>query len=130
LRYGRQYQRQISNFNSPFALPPAGELIAWSRILDDEEALCIVNGHGRGSRGGDVLIDANLNSPQAPGNPWGGKPPYLVVVANSAQTAAGAQYAGSHPIGSELAVEWRGDIAYVPIRNIDPSEVVVLINRL
>ena len=36
LRYGRQYQRPISNFGLPFALPPAGELIAWSRILDDE----------------------------------------------------------------------------------------------
>ncbi len=129
LRYGRQYQRRISNFNSPFALPPAGELIAWSRILDDEEALCVVNGHGREVRGGDVLIDASLNSPQAPGNPWRGKPPYLVVVANSAQTAAGAQYSGLHPIGSELAVEWRGDIAYVPIRDIGPSEVVVLISR-
>ena len=28
-----------------------GELIAWSRILDDEEALCIVNGHGAEYRG-------------------------------------------------------------------------------
>jgi hypothetical protein len=27
-------------------LPSQGELIAWSRILDDEETLCIVNGHG------------------------------------------------------------------------------------
>lgn len=45
LRYGRQYQRPISNFGADFALPLAGELIAWSHILDDEEALCVVNGH-------------------------------------------------------------------------------------
>jgi hypothetical protein len=75
LRYGRQYQRGISNFASPFALPNAGELIAWSRILDDEEVLCIVNGHGTALRGGDVLIDPDLNSPQAPGDPWSGGAP-------------------------------------------------------
>src|SRR5207249_3946643 len=40
LRYGRQYQRQISNFGAAFSYPPGGELICWSRILDDEEALC------------------------------------------------------------------------------------------
>src|ERR1019366_9085167 len=58
LRYGRQYQRPISNFLAPFAFPPGGELIAWSRILDDEEALCIVNGNGSAARGADVLVDA------------------------------------------------------------------------
>jgi glycosidase len=124
LRYGREYQRQISNFGAPFALPNSGELIAWSRILDDEEVLCIVNGHGTEPRGGDVLIDAGLNSPQAPGGP-----PHLVVIANTAHTAAGPGYNGSHPIGSELTVNWRGGIAYVSIRNVDPSEVILLVNR-
>lgn len=41
LRYGRQYFRPISNFGASFAESAAGELIAWSRILDDEEALCV-----------------------------------------------------------------------------------------
>jgi len=129
LRYGRQYQREISNFNGPFTLPNAGELIAWSRILDDEEVLCIVNGHGRDIRGGDVLVDASLNSSRAPGNPWSGKAPHFVVIANTAQTAAGPGYTGSHPLGSELPVEQRGGIAYLSIRNIAPSEVVLLLNR-
>jgi hypothetical protein len=40
----------MSIFGFPFALPSAGELIAWSRILDDEEALCILNGHGNEAR--------------------------------------------------------------------------------
>ena len=62
LRVGRQYQRQISNFGAPFAMAPAGELITWSRILDDEEALCVVNGHGTARRGGDVVVDARLNA--------------------------------------------------------------------
>jgi glycosidase len=129
LRYGRQYQREISNFGAPFALSNAGELIAWSRILDDEEILCVVNGHGTDFRGGDVLIDPALNDGNAAGDPWSGAPPFLLVIANTAQTAAGAGYAGSHPIGSKLAVQSRGGVTYVPIRDLGPSEVLALTNR-
>lgn len=130
LRYGRQYQRPLSNFGSPFALPPGGELIAWSRVLDDEEALCIVNGNGGSSRGGDVAVDASLNSSSAPGNPWGaGGTPIFQVVANSAQAAAGAAYAGAHPIGQQLPVTVRNQTAYLEIRDLPPAEVLVLINR-
>jgi glycosidase len=129
LRYGRQYQRQTSNFGAPFALPGPGELIAWSRILDDEEALCIVNGHGTQSRGADVLVDANLNAASAAGKPWGNSAPFLTVVANSAQTAVGAAYAGTHPVGEKLAVQSRDGSLFVSLRNVQPSEVVVLSNR-
>lgn len=129
LRYGREYQREISNFESPFALPEAGEIIAWSRILDDEEALCIVNGHGSETRGGDVVVDFDLNSPDAPGNVWHGGTPSLQVVANTAQAASGIQYSGKHPLGSLLPVRIRDGKAYVEIRGIQPSEVIVAVNR-
>ncbi len=129
LRLGRQYQRPISNFGAPFELPAGGEIIAWSRVLDDEEALCIVNGHGNDSRGADVLVDASLNAPGAPGNAWGGGPPCFEVVANSAQAAAGAGYAGTHPLGQRIPIETRNGTAYLPIRNVAASEVLVLVNR-
>jgi glycosidase len=129
LRYGRQYQRQTSNFEAPFSFPGAGELIAWSRILDDEEALCIVNGHGSESRGADILVDANLNTSSAPGNPWAGSAPFFTVIANSSQIAAGPAYAGSHPVGEQVPAQNRGGALYVSIRNVMPSEVVVLTNR-
>lgn len=131
LRYGRQYQRPISNFAAPFALPPAGELIAWSRILDDEEALCIVNGNGTAARGGDVAVDASLNAPDAPGHPWDvfGGQPTLVVLANSAQAAAGAAYAGPHPVGQQLPVKHRNGVSFIEIRDLPPAEVLVLVNR-
>ena len=119
LRYGRQYQRQISNFGAPFAFPPGGELIAWSRILDDEEALCVVNGHGTQSRGGQVVVDASLNS--GPGASF-------VVLANSAQ-AATPGFSGTHPVGQNVPVQFRAGTAFVPIANLAPSEVLVLINR-
>jgi hypothetical protein len=119
LRSGRQYQRPISNFQAPFALPAAGELIAWSRMLDDEEALCIVNGHGGARRGGDVLVDANLN---------GHAGAEFEVVANTEQ-AATAGFVGSHPVGQRLPVNFRDATAFVEIRDLGPSEVIVLVNR-
>src|SRR5215813_12331458 len=70
-------------FWSSVLFASSGELIAWSRILDDEEALCIINGHGSESRGADILVDANLNASAAPGNPWEGSAPFFTVIANS-----------------------------------------------
>jgi len=35
-----------------------GELFGWSRILVDEEALCVVNPNGLAARGADVMVDA------------------------------------------------------------------------
>jgi len=129
MRYGRQYQRPISNFGAPFALAGAGELITWSRILDDEEALCIVNGNGTAARGGDVLVDPGLNSTEAAGRPWGKDVPFFEVVANSAQVTAGASYRGSHPVAERVPVKFRLGAAYVEIRDVPPSEVLVLVNR-
>jgi len=119
LRSGRQYQRPISNFQAPFALPAAGELIAWSRILDDEEALCVVNGHGGARRGGDVLVDATL---------IGNAGAQFEVVANTEQVSTPG-FAGSHPVGQRLPVNFRGGTAFVEIRDLGPSEVIVLVNR-
>ena len=126
LRYGRQYERLISPANSgqPFARAVGGQLICWSRILDDEEALCIVNGNGNTPLSGDVVVDAALNVATAAG------PPLLQVVANSAQAAAGAGYAGNHPLRQRLPVQFRPDgTAYVQIRDVAPSEVLVLVNH-
>jgi hypothetical protein len=118
LRLGRQYVRPISNFGAPFAPAAGGELIAWSRVLDDEEALCIVNGNGRDARGGDVIVDAGLNRSDGAS---------FQVTASSAQ-AAGAP-AGAHRVGDRLPVQRRGDAAFVAIRDVPASEVLVLINR-
>ena len=119
LRVGRQYQRPISNFSAPFRLPNAGELIAWSRILDDEEIVCIVNGHGRERRGGDVLVDAKLNNRSGA---------VFQVIANSAQ-AADPGFGGTHPVGAQLPVKFRDGTAFIEIRDVNPSEIVLLSSR-
>jgi glycosidase len=126
LRIGRQYPRQIRVF-SGFTFPPAGELVAWSRLLDSQEAVCVVNPNGSANalRGGDVIVSAEL---WAPGTAF-------TVVANTAQTAAEAQggtYTGSHRIGSIVTVKGRSlpeEPAYIEIRGIPPAEVVILVKE-
>ena len=118
LRFGRQYRRETSLFGQPFVMRGAGEILAWSRILDDQEALCVVNTHGSEPRGADIIVDASLN----------GVGSRLAVVANSAE-AAGAT--SPTPVGSELAVR-RTDAgaAFIEVRDLRPSEVLVFVNRL
>jgi glycosidase len=117
LRVGRQYQRPTSIFGQAFVLRGAGELLAWSRILDDQEVLCILNTHGVDARGADVIVDASLNGPGST----------LTVVTNTAQ-AAGAPT--SHPIGSTAPVQQAPDgSTFVAIRDVGPSEVLALVNR-
>jgi glycosidase len=126
LRHGRQYQRQLATDGSPdagpFRFPEAGQLIAWSRILDDEEALCVVNGHGDTARSGAVVVDAGLN---------GAAGATLTVVLNTAQAAArGGAYAGSHRVDEVVPVRRAADgTAFMEIGGLPPSEVLVLVNR-
>jgi len=117
LRHGRQYLRPTSLFGEPFRVRGPGELIAWSRILDDEEILCVLNAHGTQSRGADVLVDSSLN-------PVGAT---MTVAANSEQAASPNSPGSSHARGSRVAVRRTPDgTAFVEIRNIAPSEVLLL----
>ena len=109
--------RPISLFGSPFHASGSGELLGWSRILDDEEALCLVNTHGTEARGADVVVDASLNA---------GSGQFRVVL----NTAEIADAPAKHPTGSLLTVQRKPDgTAYLSIRDVPPSEVVVLDNR-
>jgi len=119
LRVGRQYYREIRLPNTGFIPPEAGEIIAWSRILDTLEYLCVANPHATEDRGGDVIVDGSL-SPRGTS---------FQVIANTAHSAAGAGYAGSHPIGSTIQVQGQSNAnepAYLEIRGIQPCEVVIL----
>ena len=120
LRQGRQYLRPTSIFNEPFAFRGPGEIAAWSRVLSDEEALCVVNANGTQTRGGNVLVDAGLNLE-------GGE---MTVIANTAQAAEPSTSDAAHPIGSRLTVKrLPGGTAFVEIRDLPPSEVLVLVNH-
>jgi hypothetical protein len=110
LRHGRQYPRPIANFGQPFAMAGPGEIIAWSRILDDEEALCLVNPHGSEARGGDVVVDRSLNHPGD-----------LMAVA--------LQTDPDHRVGPDVLVRTRDGASYVAIRDLGPGEILVLTNH-
>jgi glycosidase len=120
LRYGRQYSRPIAKIGEEeFSDSAPGQIIAWSRILDDEETMCVINGNGRNEQSARVLVDADLNPP-------GGA---MTVVFNSAH-AAGSGFSGSHPVGEIVPVARTTDgKAYVEIQPLPASEGLVLINH-
>jgi len=67
-----------------------------------------------------VLVDASLNPPGSG----------LTVIANTAQAVASSAGEIAHPVGSRLPVQRLEDgIAFVEIRDLPPSEVLVLVNH-
>lgn len=119
LQFGRQYLREIrTGGGGSFANSASGEIFAWSRILDQVEALCVVNGHGNRASSADVIVDGGLNASAGA---------TLQVVCNSAEAAEAPS--PPHRVGSLLNVQHRGGRAHVEIRDLPPSEVLVLINR-
>jgi glycosidase len=118
LRYGRQYPRPLAALaGDRFGDAGAGGLVAWSRVLDDEEALCVLNTSGATSASGRVLVDADLNPPGS-----------LLRVALDTAGAAGLPSplsAGQHVPVQRTA---RGE-AFVEIHDLPASEALVLINH-
>lgn len=113
LRRGRQYERQISYLSYPFHYPDAGQLLAWSRLFDDQEMLVVVNGHGVERRGARVAVDARLSTDGM----W--------IVANTDPTAPVGMR-----VGDRLDVASWDDRRFVALDQwlLGPSEVMVLAN--
>ncbi|HKP98215.1 MAG TPA: alpha-amylase family glycosyl hydrolase [Fibrobacteria bacterium] len=64
LRRGRQYPREVQFLAHRGYLPPVkGELVAWSRILFDQEVLVALNTNGEAPRGGFATVDSGLHPP-------------------------------------------------------------------
>jgi glycosidase len=62
LRLGICYPRETSICGAPFAVPGAGEVFAWSRMLPYREVVVAMNTHGLEGRGADVTVDATVHS--------------------------------------------------------------------
>jgi glycosidase len=120
LRIGRQYPRPLRLPGTGFSFQAGGELVAWSRILDNQEALCVVNPNGEEARGGDVVVAAEL---------WSPGDTFFVVV-NTEQAAAGPSYTGNHPVGTKTTVQGRNNAqepAFLEVREVGPAEVIVFV---
>jgi glycosidase len=63
LRMGICYPRETSFCGHPYAIPGAGELFAWSRILADHEVLMVLNTNGVEPRGAEVTVESGLHRP-------------------------------------------------------------------
>jgi glycosidase len=113
LRRGRQYDRPISYLTHPFAPSAPGQIIAWSRVFDNQEVLVVVNSHGVERRGARVVVDRRLSAQG------------MQVVANTDPTAP----AGMRP-GDWLGLASWGDWHFVNLDQwlLGPSEVMVLAN--
>lgn len=121
LRFGRQYLRETRT-SGRFTNSGPGDMFAWSRILDEEEALVVINGHGGDVSSAHVTVDAALNPSRRPG---GAK---LRVICNSAEL--GGEAHPSHRVGDLLDVKYDPDgRAYVEIDSVPPSGALVLTNR-
>jgi len=67
LRYGRQYFRPISGDGIHFGISPyPGGIIAFSRILNDQETLVVANTNTQQSWDGEVIVDYALNQAGSP----------------------------------------------------------------
>jgi glycosidase len=79
LRYGRQYFREVSGNGLEFGISTTpGGILAYSRVLADEEILIVINTNVANPWEGDVVIDYDLNSP----DPSGKMPPWQILYSN------------------------------------------------
>jgi glycosidase len=64
LRYGRFYFRPIAGDSFHFSISPfPGGILAWSRVLNDEEVLIVANTSTTLTQPADVILDSNLSRP-------------------------------------------------------------------
>lgn len=64
LRRGRQYWREVADsLAGPFRLAGAGGVVAWSRILLDQEVLMVLNANGTQSQGRFITVDGSFHQP-------------------------------------------------------------------
>jgi glycosidase len=64
LRYGRFYFRPISGDSVNFGVSPyPGGVLAWSRILNDQEVLIVANTNTSQNQSADVILETTLSAP-------------------------------------------------------------------
>jgi glycosidase len=126
LRYGRQYFRPISGDGVHFGLSDvAPGVLAWSRILNDDEILIVANCNTETTWNGEVIVDFSLN-------PAGSV--YDVLFSN--QSAGGSAVSGGvkERAGGSIAIhEVDGRLTSGPARTLpvtlEPMEFQILASK-
>ena len=122
LRYGRQYFRPLSGDGSNFGLStyPSG-ILAFSRILNDQEIVFVANLNRQAGFNGEIIIDVNLHTSAA-----GMKP----LFSNLRPIAGLANAVFNKPGGSVTIYEVDGSVTHGPALTVQvqlqPGEVQLL----
>ena len=131
LRYGRQYFRPISGDGVHFALSGfRGGVLAFSRILNEDETVIVANTSTQDAWRGEVIVDATLSLAGTR---------FDVVFSNrSLDSAAGApgsepSIVFAKPTGKVEIVEVGGGLTYGPAKalrvSLAPTELQILRRR-
>jgi len=121
LRYGRQYFRPISGDGNNYGISPfAGGVLAFSRILNDQEIIVVANTNVTKDLAVDVIIDQDLSRP-------GDR--YKVLFSNSSNPTPPNEVV-QRPAGAVHVQEVDGTVRTGPLHTIhvilDPLEVQIL----
>ncbi len=124
LRYGRQYFRPLSGDGVNFGISPFSPgVLAFSRVLNDQEVLVVANTQTNDGFAGEVIIDAVLNPNQAS---------YAILFSNRSQPQAPGPVAtktgGSVTISEADGKQTNGPTRVLPVR-LHPMEVQILRQR-
>jgi glycosidase len=121
LRYGRQYFRPVSGDGAHFDFSNfSSGILAFSRILSDQEVVVVANTNTQAGWEGDVLIDYSLNPVDSL---------YQVIFSNKPDPLAPAPVA-EKPAGSIEIRDLNGAVSYGPTRvvrvQLQPMETRIL----
>jgi glycosidase len=123
LRYGRQYFRPISGDSAHFGLSTfRNGVLAFSRILNDQEVLVVANTDAAQTWRGDVIVDYALNPAQTP---------YRLLYSNKAGRSTSARPRVVERTGANVEIhEADGSVTRVPVRVLpvvlEASEIQIL----
>jgi glycosidase len=122
LRYGRYYFRPLSGDGVNFGLCafPTG-VLAFSRILNDQEVVVVANTDPLTAFAGGVVVDIAINAAD---------PPYTVLYSNLGPAGAATPSVQLHAQGSVTITEVDGTQSSGPLRtlaiSLQPNEVQIL----
>ena len=110
IRYGRYYFWPVSGNGVNFGLSLFSTgILAFSRILNDQEVLVLGNTIPQGSFAGEVIVDININ---------GSNREYRVLFSNKGNTGKTVGPVTLKPGGAVLINEVDGSVSNGPVRHI------------
>ena len=126
LRYGRQYFRPVSGDGFNFGISASAPgVVAFARILQDQEVLVVANTNTQAAWQGDVIVDSASNSSNST---------FVLRFTNKSQHAGASPLSVQERVGGSVRInEVNGSIGRGPIKivrvNLEPMEIQIWRNQ-